>query len=132
MKKTYLLMILVLGMHLMGASVLQAQETGRYQAVRMTETSIFILDTQEGHMWLQSVEHAYDADQSGLYVYLGILEVGKSPILEYKEKMEQARKLHEEERIVKERESKKAIEEELDRIRKRKEEGQVKELILKQ
>jgi len=132
MKKTYLLMILVLGMHLMGASVLQAQETGRYQAVRMTETSIFILDTQEGHMWLQSVEHAYDADQSGLYVYLGILEVGKSPILEYKEKLEQARKLHEEERIVKERESKKAIEEELDRIRKRKEEGQVKELILKQ
>ena len=132
MKKTYLLMILVLGMHLMGASVLQAQETGRYQAVRMTETSIFILDTQEGHMWLQSVEHAYDADQSGLYVYLGILEVGKSPILEYKEKMEQARKLHEEERIVKERESKKAIEEERDRIRKRKEEGQVKELILKQ
>jgi len=132
MKKTYLLMILVLGMHLMGASVLQAQETGRYQAVRMTETSIFILDTQEGHMWLQSVEHAYDADQSGLCVYLGILEVGKSPILEYKEKMEQARKLHEEERIVKERESKKAIEEELDRIRKRKEEGQVKELILKQ
>jgi|GEM_PF-1087240 len=132
MKKTYLLMILVLGMHLMGASVLQAQETGRYQAVRMTETSIFILDTQEGHMWLQSVEHAYDADQSGLYVYLGILEVGKSPLLEYKEKLEQARKLHEEERIVKERESKKAIEEELDRIRKRKEEGQVKELILKQ
>jgi len=132
MKKTYLLMILVLGMHLMGASVLQAQETGRYQAVRMTETSIFILDTQEGHMWLQSVEHAYDADQSGLYVYLGILEVGKSPLLEYMEKLEQARKLHEEERIVKERESKKAIEEELDRIRKRKEEGQVKELILKQ
>ena len=125
-------MILVLGMHLMGASVLQAQETGRYQAVRMTETSIFILDTQEGHMWLQSVEHAYDADQSGLYVYLGILEVGKSPLLEYMEKLEQARKLHEEERIVKERESKKAIEEELDRIRKRKEEGQVKELILKQ
>ena len=132
MKKTYIFMILVLGMSLTGAGPLQAEEVGRYQALKVTETSVFILDTKEGHMWLQSIEHAYDASQSDLYLYLGIVEVGKSPLLEYKEKLEQARKTHEEERIVRERESNKAIEEELEKIRKRKEEGEVKELILKQ
>jgi hypothetical protein len=125
-------MMFVLGINLVGAGILHAQEIGRYQALKMTETSIFILDTKEGHMWLQSVEHAYDADQSGLYLYLGALEVGKSPLLEYKEKLEQSRKMHEEERVTRQKESNQAIEEELERIRKRKEEGQVKELILKQ
>lgn len=132
MRQAYLCMMFVLGINLVGAGILHAQEIGRYQALKMTETSIFILDTKEGHMWLQSVEHAYDADQSGLYLYLGALEVGKSPLLEYKEKLEQSRKMHEEERVTRQKESNQAIEEELERIRKRKEEGQVKELILKQ
>lgn len=132
MRQAYLCMMFVLGINLVGAGILHAQEIGRYQALKMTETSIFILDTKEGHMWLQSVEHAYDADQSGLYLYLGALEVGKSPLLEYKEKLEQSKKMHEEERVTRQKESNQAIEEELERIRKRKEEGQVKELILKQ
>jgi hypothetical protein len=131
MKKTYTIIILMSWMILAGAGALQAQEAGRYQALKMNETSIFILDTKEGHMWLQSVEHAYDTTQSGLYLYLGTVEVGKSPLLEYKEKLEREKKLNEEERIARERESNKAIEEELEKIRKRKEEGEVKELILK-
>ena len=92
MKKTYLFVILVLGMSLAGTGSLLAEEEGRYQALKVSETSVFILDTKEGHMWLQSLEHVYDAKQLDLYLYLGRVEAGKSPLLEYREKLREAKK----------------------------------------
>ena len=132
MKKTLVFMILVLGISLAGERSGQAEEVGRYQALKITDNSIFILDTKDGHMWLQTLDHAYDANQSSLYLYLGRVEAGKSPLIEYRQKLEQKKKMHEKERVVQERKSQEAIEQELEKIRKRKEAGEVKKLILKQ
>ena len=51
------------------------EKTGRYQAVA-TNTSVFILDTQEGHLWLWGA-----CEETGVtLMYLGQLSVGKEPL----------------------------------------------------
>ena len=50
-------------------------ENGRYQAVPMSG-SVFILDTQEGHLWLWGT-----CEKTGVsLMYLGQLSVGKEPL----------------------------------------------------
>ena len=51
------------------------EKNGRYQAVAMG-TSAFILDTQEGHMWLWGA-----CKETGItLMYLGKLRVGEKPL----------------------------------------------------
>jgi hypothetical protein len=46
-----------------------AGDVGRFQAIRVKDSSTFILDTQEGHMWVWTL---------GELVYQGIIKPGKT------------------------------------------------------
>jgi hypothetical protein len=46
-----------------------AGDVGRFQAIRVKDSSTFILDTQEGHMWVWTL---------GELVYQGIVKPGKT------------------------------------------------------
>jgi len=60
------------------ASTAFAGDVGRFQAIRVKDSSTFILDTQEGHMWVWTL---------GELVYQGIVKPGETmgEVVLYKE-----------------------------------------------
>lgn len=132
MRKTGCVLVLFFSIVFGCTTFLSAEEVGRYQAVRMGETSIFILDTKEGHMWLQSLNEVYDSKRTERYLYLGKIEVGKSPLLEYEETLKKDEELKEKEVELREKESERAFDEKLEEIKRMKESESIKELILKE
>lgn len=51
------------------------EKTGRYQAVGLG-TDVFVIDTQEGHMWLWGTSK----EKGVTLMYLGQLSEGKEPL----------------------------------------------------
>ena len=67
MAKTTMVMFAVLVALMVSTAF--AGDVGRFQAIRVKDSSTFILDTQEGHMWVWTL---------GELVYQGIVKPGKT------------------------------------------------------
>jgi len=50
---------------------LSKDNTGRFQAVRMNNSSVFILDTKEGHLWIWITQAGKDGRSEEFLVYQG-------------------------------------------------------------
>jgi hypothetical protein len=65
-KKTSVMFVVLVALMV---STAFAGDVGRFQAIRVKDSSTFILDTQEGHMWVWTL---------GELVYQGIVKPGKT------------------------------------------------------
>jgi len=54
-----------------------AQNNERYKAIRLDENSVFILDTEEGHLWLWGIGEGRGNDVRSILRYEGKLKPGR-------------------------------------------------------
>jgi hypothetical protein len=68
-KKTCMMFAVLAALMASNAFASDAGDVGRFQAIRVKDSSTFILDTQQGHMWVWTL---------GELVYQGIVKPGKT------------------------------------------------------
>lgn len=61
-----------------GTRDLTGEGTGRYQAVRMDSNAVFILDTQEGHLWVWVIQKDTRGQPAEFLFYQGQVVPGSS------------------------------------------------------
>jgi hypothetical protein len=54
-----------------------AEDNERYQAIRLDENSVFIIDTEEGHLWLWGIGEGRGSDVHSILRYEGKLKPGR-------------------------------------------------------
>jgi hypothetical protein len=81
MKKPFFVLILLL---VISSAVAACDEVGRYQAIALPRTestsytSVMILDTKEGHLWVWTSQPSIGQTRGGVYLrYMGKVRPGK-------------------------------------------------------